>query len=113
MELDTGDLRPHSGHPTERVDGTDMLEARPHRYRWPDEDSARWRHVALRPDDIIVSTRSKHGTTLMQGILLLLIHGRRLPGRLTDLSPWVDHLTEPIEQRGQSPQQHEYSLLMP
>ena len=45
-----------------------------------------------------MSTRSKHGTTWLQTILLLLVHGPvdRWPGPLWELSPWVDHLVEPI-----------------
>lgn len=45
-----------------------------------------------------MSTRSKHGTTWLQTILLLLVHGHvdRWPGPLWELSPWVDHLVEPI-----------------
>lgn len=66
------------------------------RYVSPDEDSARWRDFALRPGDIVVSTRSKHGTTWVQTILLLLIHQRPdLPAPLPALSPWLDHLAEP------------------
>lgn len=45
-----------------------------------------------------MSTRSKHGTTWVQTILLLLVHGPvdRWPGTLWELSPWVDHLVEPV-----------------
>lgn len=65
-------------------------------YRSSDEDSGRWSHVPLRAGDIIVCTRSKHGTTWVQAILLSLLHGTDLPDRLDALSPWVDHLVEPI-----------------
>lgn len=67
------------------------------RYTSADEDSARWRAVGLRGGDVIVSTRSKHGTTWVQAILLMLVHGTELPGSLTALSPWVDHVVEPID----------------
>jgi hypothetical protein len=68
----------------------------PVRYRSSDEDSARWDDFELRDGDLIVSTRSKHGTTWMQTILLLLIHGAPpWPAPLGDLSPWLDHLVEP------------------
>ncbi|HEX6255523.1 MAG TPA: sulfotransferase domain-containing protein [Euzebyales bacterium] len=66
------------------------------RYRSSDEDSARWDGFAFRDGDVVVSTRSKHGTTWVQHILLLFIHGdprRTLP--LVELSPWLDHLVEP------------------
>lgn len=66
------------------------------RYRSSDEDSARWDGFDYRAGDLVVSTRSKHGTTWMQTILLLLIHGAPpWPAPLGDLSPWLDHLVEP------------------
>jgi aryl sulfotransferase len=66
------------------------------RYTSPDEDSGRWRQFAFRDGDVVVSTRSKHGTTWVQMILLLLIHRRpELPAPLAQLSPWLDHLVEP------------------
>lgn len=65
------------------------------RYTSPDEDSGRWEGFAFRDGDVVVSTRSKHGTTWTQTILLLLIHQRpALPGMLTELSPWLDHLVD-------------------
>lgn len=68
-----------------------------YRYRSSDEDSARWAHVRLRPGDVVVSTRSKHGTTWMQALVAMLIHGPDLPAPLAALSPWVDFLMEPID----------------
>ena len=68
------------------------------RYTSPDEDSARWEGFAFREGDIVVSTRSKHGTTWVQNILLLLIHQRPdLPAPLAELAPWLDHLVEPLD----------------
>jgi aryl sulfotransferase len=68
------------------------------RYTSPDEDSARWDAFRFRAGDIVVSTRSKHGTTWVQMILLLLIHGPpQLPAPLPQLSPWLDHLVEPLD----------------
>jgi aryl sulfotransferase len=68
------------------------------RYRSEDEDSARWQDFRFREGDIIVSTRSKHGTTWMQTILLLLIHQRpELAASLVEISPWLDHLAVPLE----------------
>ena len=69
------------------------------RYRSEDDDSARWDGFPFRDGDIVVSTRSKHGTTWMQMILLLLIHQRPdLPAPLAVLSPWLDHLVEPLDE---------------
>ncbi len=68
------------------------------RYVSGDEDSRRWDGLALRDDDIVVSTRSKHGTTWMQAVLLHLVHGPdELPEPLATLSPWLDHLVEPVD----------------
>ncbi|HYN33529.1 MAG TPA: hypothetical protein VES40_12960 [Ilumatobacteraceae bacterium] len=35
----------------------------PVRYRSPDEDSGRWLEFEFRPNDVVISTRSKSGTT--------------------------------------------------
>lgn len=68
------------------------------RYVSQDEDSARWAALEFRVGDIVVSTRSKHGTTWVQMILLLLIHQQpELPEPLPRLSPWLDHLVEPLD----------------
>ncbi|MBG6102540.1 sulfotransferase domain-containing protein [Micromonospora vinacea] len=67
-----------------------------HRYRSDDEDSARWTGFPFRDGDIVISTRSKSGTTWMQMICALLVLGTPdLPAPLTVLSPWLDWLVEP------------------
>ncbi|WP_406059316.1 sulfotransferase domain-containing protein [Micromonospora sp. NBC_00860] len=67
-----------------------------HRYRSDDEDSARWTGFPFRDGDIVISTRSKSGTTWMQMICALLVLGTPdLPVPLTVLSPWLDWLVEP------------------
>ncbi|MGW5557308.1 sulfotransferase domain-containing protein [Micromonospora sp. NPDC003944] len=67
-----------------------------HRYRSDDEDSARWNGFPFRDGDIVISTRSKSGTTWMQMISALLVLGTaELPAPLTELSPWLDWLGEP------------------
>jgi aryl sulfotransferase len=68
-----------------------------HRYRSRLADSGRWDGFAFRDGDIVISTPSKCGTTWMQMICALLIFGEpKLPGPLTELSPWLDLATEPI-----------------
>jgi aryl sulfotransferase len=70
----------------------------PHRYRSSDEDSARWLDFDFREGDIVISTRSKSGTTWMQMICALLVFGTPdLPDRLSVLSPWLDWLVVPKE----------------
>lgn len=74
-----------------------MLEP-PVRYRSSDEDSARWQQFCFRPGDIVISTRSKSGTTWMQMICALLVFGTpELPAPLAQLSPWVDWLVQPLD----------------
>ena len=70
----------------------------PRRYQSPEEDSDRWRRFPFREGDVVVSTRSKSGTTWVQQICLSFVHGLpELPAPLGELSPWVDWLTEPEE----------------
>ncbi|MFF5219070.1 sulfotransferase domain-containing protein [Micromonospora sp. NPDC000442] len=74
------------------------MAATPTRYRSADEDSARWQGFPFRPGDIVISTRSKSGTTWMQMICaLLVLRTPELPAPLTELSPWLDWLVEPQE----------------
>jgi aryl sulfotransferase len=69
------------------------MTAEPTRYRSPDEDSARWDGFAFRDGDIVISTRSKSGTTWMQMICALLVfRTAQLPAPLAQLSPWLDWL---------------------
>jgi aryl sulfotransferase len=66
------------------------------RYQSADEDSARWEGFRFRPGDIVISTRSKSGTTWMQMICALLIFQTpELPAPLAELSPWLDWLVAP------------------
>jgi aryl sulfotransferase len=76
------------------------VPARPEfRYRSVDEDSARWWDFPHRPGDIVISTRSKSGTTWVQMICALLIFGTpELPDALGRLSPWLDWLVQPQDQ---------------
>jgi aryl sulfotransferase len=66
------------------------------RYCSPDEDSARWLGFAFREGDIVISARSKSGTTWMQMICALLVfQTSELPTPLGELSPWLDWLVIP------------------
>lgn len=75
------------------------MSGAPFRYRSPEEDSARWSGFPFRDGDIVISSRSKTGTTWVQTICALLIFQTpRLPAPLAELSPWLDHLIAPREQ---------------
>lgn len=64
-----------------------------------DEDSTRWQRLPLRHDDIILSTRSKTGTTWVQMICALLVFRTPdLSRPLVELSPWLDWLMRPIDE---------------
>jgi aryl sulfotransferase len=68
----------------------------PTSYRSPEEDSSRWLDFAFRSGDIIISARSKSGTTWMQTICALLVFQTPdLPAPLSQLSPWLDWLITP------------------
>ncbi len=73
--------------------------AEPYRYTSSDEDSGRWTGFPFRDGDIVISTRSKTGTTWMQMICaLLVLQTPELPEPLGRLSPWLDHLIAPREE---------------
>ena len=75
------------------------MASTPYRYQSPDEDSGRWLGFPFRDGDIVISTRSKTGTTWLQMICgLLIFQTPRLPASLGRLSPWLDHLIAPREQ---------------
>lgn len=57
-------------------------------------DNRRWEGFEFRPDDIVISTPPKCGTTWMQMIVaLLLFQTPDLPAPLAKLSPWLDMRT--------------------
>src|SRR3954467_8202977 len=68
-----------------------------HRYRSIVADSQRGEGFQFRDDDIVISTPPKCGTTWMQMLCALLVFQTPdPPGRLTELSPWVDLRTEDL-----------------
>jgi hypothetical protein len=71
----------------------------PVRYRSADEDSGRWAGFPFREADIVISTRSRSGTTWMQMICALLVFQTAgLPAPLAELSPWLDWLITPRDE---------------
>ena len=63
------------------------------RYRGFMADSARWERFAFRPDDVVISTPAKCGTTGMQMIVgMLLLDRTDLGAPISSISPWLDML---------------------
>lgn len=68
-------------------------------YRGFIADSARWDGFDFRADDIVIATPAKCGTTWMQNIVGMLVLGRTDLGRpITEISPWLDMLTRPLDE---------------
>lgn len=53
-------------------------------------DSTRWASYTPRPDDIVIATYPKCGTTWMQRIVDLLVFGNGEPRQFLEASPWID-----------------------
>jgi aryl sulfotransferase len=63
------------------------------RYQGFMADSARWERFTFRPDDVVISTPSKCGTTWMQTIVgMLLLDRTDLGAPISSISPWLDML---------------------
>lgn len=66
--------------------------------RYGSEANDRWEGFEHRSGDIVISTRSKCGTTWLQMLCAqLVLDGPELPRPLAELSPWLDWDVEPIE----------------
>ena len=64
------------------------------RYQGFFADSSRWERFAFRPDDVVISTPAKCGTTWMQTIVgMLLLDRNDLGAPIGTISPWLDMLT--------------------
>ena len=53
-------------------------------------DSTVWDHVTFRPDDVVIATYAKAGTTWTQQIVGQLIFGGDPDVNVSELSPWID-----------------------
>jgi aryl sulfotransferase len=60
------------------------------RFITPTMDSRRWDGYVARPDDIVVATYPKCGTTWTQRIVDLLIFQSPAPRQFSAASPWID-----------------------
>jgi aryl sulfotransferase len=61
-------------------------------------DASRWNFLTPRPDDIVVATAIKAGTTWVQEILRnLIFSGKNLKVALDEISPWLDMRPYPLE----------------
>jgi aryl sulfotransferase len=69
-----------------------------HIYQNHHMDSRRWNFFSPRAGDIVVATSYKAGTTWVQVIVANLIFGgKKLPGSLNDMAPWIDLRLLPLE----------------
>ena len=81
------------------VSGVPRLIQPPRRvYRMGSLNSAHWEQYRPRPDDIVISTYPKCGTTWTQRIVSLLVFRTPEPLPVMQVSPWIDRRSsEPIE----------------
>ncbi len=64
------------------------------RYQGFFADGSRWERFTFRPDDVVISTPAKCGTTWMQTIVgMLLLDRTDLGAPIGTISPWLDMLT--------------------
>ena len=75
-----------------------LLESPRREYRTWMFDSRRWRHYSPRPDDIVIATYPKCGTTWMQRLVGLLVFQTPEPIPIMQISAWIDRrFPQPIE----------------
>ncbi len=60
-------------------------------------DSTMWNGFAFRPDDVIIASYAKAGTTWLQQIVAQLIFDGNPPGPVGEMAPWVDLRVPPRE----------------
>ena len=60
-------------------------------------DSTVWNDFAFRPDDIVVATYAKSGTTWVQQLVSQLLSAGATDIQVAELSPWVDLRVPPKE----------------
>jgi aryl sulfotransferase len=61
-------------------------------------DNRRWQRFTPRAGDIFVCSPPKCGTTWMQAIVAALLFPDGAPGRVTEISPWIDARALPIDE---------------
>lgn len=62
-------------------------------------DSSIWDCITPRVSDIVIASCYKSGTTLTQQIINLLVHGHDEFDSLHNLSPWVEHKHDLLDQK--------------
>lgn len=78
-----------------------MTQKLPHKtrvYQNHTIDSERWKSFVRRPDDIIIATPYKCGTTWTQAITLQLVFQGQGVGSIQETSRWLDYAASPLQE---------------